>query len=380
MVKGKKLVFLVTELGYFCSHRLALALEAKRTGYEVSIITDCSQRHLLSSHEQHLTEFTLYPIPFHRSSLNPLKALMTGVRIWRLYRKICPDIVHQVALKPVIYGTLCARFQKKNPLVINALGGMGYLFTHKSFKTFIIKIILRFAFWGLLGHKNCYLILQNADDVKLMARYASYEKICLIKGAGVNLKIFSPTPEAPSPPVIAVMASRLLWSKGVGEAVEAAKILKKQGIPVQIQIAGGADPQNPKSVPLKVIDAWKKQGDVIFLGERPDIAAVYGQAHIALLPSYREGLPKSLAEAAACGKPIITTDATGCRDVVDVGVNGLLVPPGNAPALARALKTLAASPEMRLAMGQASRKKAEREFDENLIIRQTLALYQKDAS
>lgn len=363
----------MTELRYFCSHRLNLALAAKGAGFDVRVVTNCDQRPNLSHYDAHLSELEIYHLPFHRSRLNPFVEIKTLWQIWKAYRHIRPDIVHQVALKPVVYGTLCARFMRI-PRIVNALGGMGYLFTHRSLKSSVVRPLLALAFRILLNHRRCRLILQNPDDVHLMTSFVDGDKIHLIRGAGVNLETFCPTDEPP-PPVRAVMVSRLLWSKGIGDLVEAARILKEEGAPLQIQIAGDIDPQNPASVSPETLRAWKEENLVTWLGPVADVAALYARSHIAVLPSYREGLPKSLLEAAACGKPIVTTDVPGCREVVIPGENGFLVPAKDAKALAKALKALAESSELRMKMGQLSRKKAEQEFDEKKIIEQTMGVY-----
>lgn len=372
-----KLVFLITELGYFCSHRLKLATAAKQAGFDVTVVTNCDQRPNLSRYEAQLKDLNLQHLPFHRSRLNPFAEIKTLWQIWKLYRQIRPDIVHHVALKPVIYGTLCALLAKI-PCVINALGGMGYLFTHQSLKSRILKPILSFAFRFLLNNPRCSLILQNPDDADLMTSFMNRDKIHLIRGAGVDLEVFQPTPEVIASSFKALMVSRLLWSKGIGELVEAARILKAQGVPLQIQVAGDIDPQNPASIPAATLGAWKKENVVNWLGPVVDIPALYANCHIAVLPSYREGLPKSLIEAAACGKPIVTTDVPGCREVVTSGENGFLVPVKDANAIAKALNALVESSELRAKQGQSSRKKAEREFSEKKIIAETLALYKFD--
>lgn len=369
----KKLVFLVTELGYFCSHRLTLALAAREAGFEVTVVANCQERPALSRFETQLSGFRLYHLPFHRSRLNPLAEVKTLWYLWKAYRRIRPDIVHQVAFKPIIYGTLCARLVGV-PRIVNALGGLGYLFTHRSVKSTVIKPLIALAFRILLNHRRCVLILQNPDDVHLMAPLVGRPTIRLVRGAGVNLAKFHPTEEPPTP-VKAIMVSRLLWSKGVGELVEAARLLKKEGVPLEIQVAGDPDPHNPAAVPAATLATWKEEKAVEWLGARTDIAALYHQAHIAVLPSYREGIPKALLEAAACGKPIVTTDAPGCREVVVSGENGLLIPPRDAVALAKALKTLAEYPELRVRMGKLSRRKAEEEFDEKKVLSQTLGIY-----
>jgi hypothetical protein len=213
--QNKKLIFLVTELGYFCSHRLNLALAAKRAGFNVWVVTNCGQRPHLSRYEAQLKELEFHHIAFHRSRLNPYSELKTLLQIWKIYRQIRPDIVHQVALKPVIYGTLCGLLTRI-PRIVNALGGMGYLFTHRGLKSFLIRPLLAFSFWMLLNNRRCALILQNPDDVELMTSFIDYDKVHLIRGAGVDLERFRPTQEPPSPPLKALMVSRVLWCKGFG--------------------------------------------------------------------------------------------------------------------------------------------------------------------
>jgi len=372
--QNKKLVFLVTELGYFCSHRLKLALAAKQAGFKVGVITNCDQRPNLSRYETHLKELDIHHLSFHRSRLNPYWEIKTLWQICKIYRQIRPDIVHQVALKPALYGTFCGLLVGI-PRIINALGGMGYLFTHRSLRSFLVRPFLAFAFWALLNNRRCVLILQNPDDVELMTSFVNCDKIRLIRGVGVDLELFSPTPEPASLPLKALMVSRLLWSKGIGELVEAARVLKSQGVPLQIQVAGDIDPQNPASVPTGTLEAWKEEGVITWLGPIENISALYATNHIAVLPSYREGLPKSLLEAAACGKPIVTTDVPGCREIVTQHENGLLVAAKDATALAIALKKLTESPELRARMGRLSRQKIEQDFDEKKIIAETINLY-----
>jgi len=373
-IPQKKLVFLVTELGYFCSHRLRLALAAKDAGYDITVVTNCKQRPILEFYEKDLQKLKIIHLPFHRSRLNPFAELKILRQIWQTYRQLRPDIVHQVALKPVIYGTLCARLLGVRQ-TINALGGMGYLFTHRTLTSLALKPFLKLAFRLLLNHSRCALILQNQDDVALFTPFVGQSKIHLIRGTGIDLDKFYPIAEPPFPPLRALMVSRLLKSKGIEELVKAARWLKEEKIPLEIQVAGDVDPQNPASISSLTLKAWKEENLITWLGTRYDVATLYNQAHIAVLPSYREGLPKSLLEAAACGKPIVTTNVPGCREVVNEGENGLLVPPGNALALAKALKTLAQSPELRAEMGRLSRLKAEQEFNEKKIIEETLKVY-----
>lgn len=370
----QKLLLLITELGYFCSHRLALALAAHEAGFDVHVVTNCGQRPQLARFENELQKFHLHHVSFHRSRLNPFQELKTLWQVGKLYRQIRPHIVHQVALKPVTYGTFCAYFAKVQR-VVNSLGGMGYIFTHQSLKSRLLRPFLGFLFRTLLNNRRCILILQNGDDVELMATFVGRDKIRLVRGVGVDLQHFQPSKPQEIFPLKALMVSRLLWSKGIGELMEAARILKAEKIPLQIQVAGDIDPQNPASVSSQTLETWKKEDVITWLGPIQDVVALYPQNHIAILPSYREGLPKSLLEAAACGKPIVTTDVPGCREVVTEGGNGFLIPPQNSQAIVDALKKLVASEELRVKMGRHSRQKAEQEFDEKKTIAQTLETY-----
>ncbi len=210
------LTFLVTELGYFCSHRLNLAMAAKKAGYHVSVITNCHQRKSLTRYESDLAQLDLHHIPFHRARLNPFGEIGTLWQIWKAYSRIRPDIVHQVAFKPLMYGTVCARLLKVRKIV-NALWGDGgtYLPIRASHPV-VLKPLLSLSFRMLLNGKQCTLVLQNQDDVTLMQSFVACDKIHLIKGAGIDLETFHPTADEPPLPVKAVMASRLLWSKGIG--------------------------------------------------------------------------------------------------------------------------------------------------------------------
>jgi len=370
----KRLLFLVGNLDYFCSHRLPLGLAAHDRGYEVHVAAPIPEGSSAEQCSKKIAPLTFHPVAFQRSSLNPFTDLETLNQINSLYKTVRPHVVHHVAMKPVLYGTMVARWQKI-PRIINALGGMGYLFTNpRGLKAVLGKSVLRIFKW-LWSTPAVHLIVQNPDDQKLVASLISPERLHLIRGAGVNLSEFSAVPEPTSGPVIITMVARMLLDKGTAELVEAARLLKNRGIETQVQIAGDPDLQNPTRVPETLFAQWKREGVVEFLGHRTDVAALYQQSHIAVLPSYREGLPKSLLEAAACGRPIVTTEAIGCRDVVEDGVTGYLVPVKDPLALADALQKLIESPKLRHKMGQAGRAKVEAEFGLSAIVEQTLALY-----
>ncbi len=379
----KKLLFLVSEDSYFCSHRLNLAKTALKAGYEVAVATKCKE----SAQKIKDAGIRLFPLKhFNRSGINPFRQIQLISEIWTVYRTYRPDIVHQVAMKPVVVGSLVA-IACRLPKVINALGGLGYLFTNgdqkktkmtRLKKGFLRKIITP-LFTFIFSRSNSTLILQNTDDLAVLAQYCSVNpsQVNIIRGAGVDLSLFHPQPFPPEPPVVIVCVARMLWSKGIGELVEAAAILQKNNCLAKVILFGDPDPENPDTIPEAQLSQWQKEGLITWAGHHSDIPTVYANCHIAVLPSYREGLPKSLLEAASCGRPIVTTDAPGCREVVLQDENGLLVPIHDSTALATALIYLIRNPEIREKMGHAGRKRVEQYFSDGLVQQQTLELYSK---
>ena len=367
-----KLLFVVSEDWYFCSHRLPLAVAACQQGYEVAVATRVNKHGIRI--KQH--GLTLIPLRhLRRTSLNPWREMRSLIELWKIYRRVKPDIVHHVAIKPVLYGSMIARLMGISR-VINALAGMGYLFTTKRLWTRIASQLIVKVLTRLFNRAPFTLILQNRDDKLLWHQQAGVreENIALIRGSGVDLQKFAPYPEPAGIPVI-VCATRMLKDKGIEDLVEAAKILARKRIRARIVLCGPADDDNPSAISAQQLRQWQKDTPIEWVGMIEDIAKQYNNCHIAVLPSYREGLPKSLIEAAAAGLPIVTTNVPGCREVVENGRNGLLVPPRNPIALAEALGILINHPSLRRKFGQASRKKAEKEFAEELIIAQTLAVY-----
>ena len=368
-----KLLFFVTEDWYFCSHRLPLALAARDAGYEVVVVTRVD-RHGGSIESQGLR---LIPIRLNRQGTNPIKDLTLIARLYRIYRRERPDIIHHVAMKPVIYGSLAARLARV-PAVVNALAGMGFLFSSRTAKARLLQPVVRLAFRMLLGGGNNRVILQNPDDVRLLTRAARLDpdRVHLIRGSGVDLEHFRPEPEPPGPPVV-MLPSRLLWDKGVGEFVTAARILRNEGTKARFVLVGKPDPGNPAAVPQWQLDQWIAQGLVEWWGHSDKMAAILAQSHIVCLPSYREGIPKVLLEAAASGRPMVTTDAPGCREVVRDRENGLLVAIKDSAGLAQALRQLIQDPAARARYGRAGRALAEAHFGIDRVTAETLAVYRE---
>lgn len=366
-----KLLFLVTEDWYFCSHRLPLACAARDAGFEVSVATR------VRAHGERITAagLQLIPLGLQRSGRNPWRELAAISEIARIYRQIAPDIVHHVAMKPVLYGSLAAKIAGV-PVVVNALAGMGYVFTSSQASARLLRPLITLALRFLL--KNGRVILQNTDDraALIAAGVLKVEQVALIRGSGVDTAIFQSTPEPDGVPLV-VLPARMLWDKGVGEFVAAAVALKQDGVEARFVLAGERDPDNPADIPLEQLQAWHDSGNVAWLGRQEDMPSLLAQANIVCLPSYREGLPKALLEAASSGRAIVATDVPGCREAVHHNENGLLVPARNAVALAAALRLLIENPPLRRRFGLRGREMAEHEFSVEKITAETLALYRE---
>ena len=367
----KKLLFLVTEDWYFCSHRLPPARAAQAAGYDVIVATRVGSRGADITAEG----FKLIPIDLQRRSRNPFRELSALGQIVKIYLQERPDVVHHVAMKPVLYGSLAASIVRC-AAVVNAFAGMGFLFTSGSRQTGVLRVIVSRLFRLLLNTGRNLLILQNPDDEAMLVNdgIVKAERVRLIKGSGVDVKRFAPTPEAQSTPVV-MLPSRMLWDKGVGEFVEAARLLRASGVAARFVLVGHGDPDNPASISENQIKAWQDSGVVECWGHCEDMPATLAKAHVVCLPSYREGLPKVLLEASACARPLIATDVPGCREIVRHGENGLLVPLRDVAGLAEAMVRLLGNAELRRTMGQKGRLMVESEFSEMTVARQTLAVY-----
>lgn len=375
---AKKLLFFVTEDWYFWSHRLPPARAALRQGYEVVVATRVNQH----ADRIRAEGFGLAPIRLNRRGRNPFAELRAVVEMTCIYRRERPDIVHHLAIKPVVYGSIAARLAGV-PAVINALPGLGYAFVSSSASARLVRAVIVRAFRWTLNAGNSLLIVQNPDDraVLIAERAVAPERVRLIRGSGVDIGLFVQSAEPAGSPVV-MLASRLLWYKGVGEFVEAARIFKARRRNMNWQarfvIVGDSDNHNPAAIPREQLTQWQDSGAIEWWGRRDDMPKVLAQANLVCLPStYGEGVPKVLLEAAACGRAIVATDAPGCREVVRHGVNGLLVPPRDAQALADAIESLLGDPTRRAAMGALGRRLVEEEFTDDLIARQTLDVYKE---
>ena len=369
---SKTLIFVVTEDWYFVSHRLPLAVAARKAGYRVVIASRFSEHKARLEAEG----FVVRPIRLRRRGASIIGEVLSVLELRRLFREFSPAVVHHVALKPVLLGSMAAAALPRIA-VVNAVAGLGFLFTSNDSRARLLRPIVTQALRLLLRRPRSVVIVQNPNDqLQLIERgLAAPSAIRLMPGAGVELDVFKAVPEVDGVPVVA-FAGRLLWSKGIGEFVAAARILKQRNIACRFVLVGERDQDNPDVVASETLRSWEAEGVVELWGRRTDMAEVLSAVHVVCLPSvYGEGVPKILLEAAACGRAVVTTDWPGCRDAILAGETGLLVPPGDSEALAAAIEHLVTDAALRRHFGAAGRRLAERKFDVRAIVAATLAIY-----
>jgi glycosyltransferase involved in cell wall biosynthesis len=366
-----RLVMVFTEDWFVCSHFLERAIAARNAGYAVTVLANDNGK----SAPIAAAGLDFIAIPLQRRGLNPLSEIKTIGAIRAVYRRLRPALVHQVGLKPVLYGSIAARLAGLRRL-INAPIGMGFVFTSDSLKSRLLRPLVRLALRLLLNPPGSKVIFENRDDLSALVadRVVRPEDAVLIRGSGVSVADFPAAIDTGGAPIVMLVA-RMLWDKGVGEFVEAARILRADRPGVRFLLVGDTDPMNPAAIGEAQLHRWREEGIVEWLGHRDDIPALLSQSQIACLPSYREGLPRSLLEAMAAGLPIVTTDVPGCREAVANGINGLVVPARDSTALAAALRTLIDDPALRRRHGAAGRERIAREFASPIVIAETLAVY-----
>jgi len=368
----KTILFLVNVDWYFISHRLLIAKKAIAKGYIVYVACLDTGR----SDEIKAIGANFINLPISRSGINPFRELSTLIYIHKIFKKVNPDIVHNISIKAVIYGSLISKLFTSIHLV-NAISGLGYNFT-KNRKGIIQKLLIQLLRFGF-QRKNLTVIFQNEDDELFFKEnriISRNNKILRIKGSGVDLSKFRKT-KLPDFDIIKILLpSRMLWDKGVKELRQASEILKpKYKGKIQFILCGFADKDNRAGVPEHYLKDWHDEIYVNWIGYKKDMVEVYNDCHIVVLPSYREGMPKSLIEACAVGRAIITTNAVGCRDCVNEGINGLKVSVYSSRELAMAIEKLILNQAILIKMGLNSRKKAEKEYDVNNVVSKHLKIY-----
>ena len=358
----------------FATHRLALARALRARGWEVGVATQ------YTTLEKEFQEAGLvtFPISLRRRARSVAEEARSVLELRKIFQRWKPTIVHQVALKPVIYGS-AASLGLGLPGVVNAIAGLGFIFTSDHPRARAIRPFVRLVFRILLNRRDAITIVQNPDDraVLLASGVRDGGRLVLLRGAGVDVGCFRPAPEPGGIPRV-LFASRLLRDKGLDTFVDAARLVRSRGIPATFVLAGAPDPESPTSVSAEEVAAWEREGIVEYLGLQSDMAAVMAGCHVVALPTrYGEGVPKVLLEASASARPIVATDWPGCREVVRHEVNGLLVPPGDAHALADAVVRLIQSPRLREEYGRAGRLIAESEFADQQIFEAVMQIYDR---
>ena len=372
-MKKKKLLILVNYLSFFLSHRLPIAEASLAKGFDVFI----GYGELRGADPKLLEKkgFKVNFVPMQPGGINFFKDLKSIFYIWSLFKRINPDIIHLVTIKPYLYGGLISRLTGV-PSLVSAVSGLGSLFISKNLKSRFLRLLLYPIYKLAFNHVNQKIIVQNKDDLKALVQWGVLKgsKTKLIKGSGVELKKFTNLNE-PEGITTICFAARLIKDKGVFEFVAAAKILKEQGIKARFLLAGDLDTNNPSGLSNDDLNKLKNEGYIEIMGYYKDIAALYAKSNIVCLPSYREGFPKSLIEAAAASRTIVTTDVPGCRDAIIPNKTGLLVPVEDPLKLADALRWLIENPKKRTTMGRAGRKLAEKEFPVEKIVNEHLDIY-----
>ncbi len=357
---------------YLYNFRLALAKYLRQEGIEVTLLSPPGKFVPLLEE----SGFRWIPWRLGRQTITPWSEITSLRQVYALYKREKPDLVHHHTIKPVLYGTLAARMAGVKGIV-NSITGRGYIFLGEDRRARWLKRLVLPVYRLALNSPNCGVIFENPNDLQyfLDNRLIPEERAWLIEGVGVDPERFSPQPEPAGTPVV-LLAARMLWDKVIGLLVESARQLKSE-IQVRVALVGDPDPGNPTTVSQQTLEKWHAEGVIEWWGWQPDMPAIYHQSHIVALPTmYGEGVPTTLLEGAACGRPLIASDIPGCRQVVRDGFNGFLVPPSDSAALAQAIKRLVSDPALRGRMGNASRQLVLERFTHTQINAATLSVYQ----
>ena len=370
MKKGK-ILFVINVDWFFLSHRLPIAIKALNEGYEVHIATKITDK----AEEIKSYGLILHNLDISRGDFSFFQSLKTLIQLIQIFKRIRPQLVHLVTIKPIILGGIAARMTNVNG-VIAAISGLGYIFINKGLIATVRRVFIKRLYQFSLNHHNLRIICQNDNDLQIIREITGLNKdtFSMISGSGVPLEKFKFIKDTNEIPNI-MMASRLLIDKGVIEFSKAAKILKEKNVTANFILVGEPDLENPSSIHYSQIKQWREEGIIDCWGHRDDMHEVLPLASIVVLPSYREGFPKILIEAAACGRAVVTTDVPGCRDAIYNEITGLLVPAKDSYALANAIEKLVSNKEWRRTMGNEGRIMAEEKFDENIVITKHLEIY-----
>jgi glycosyltransferase involved in cell wall biosynthesis len=365
-----KILYLVTEDWFFVSHFLPMAQAARDCGLQVAVATR------VRGHGERLKAegFSVIAIESKRGSFSPLRSLRDFFQALKIVREQRADIVHCIALRPVVIGGVAAKLARTGALVV-APTGLGHLWIERGVAVRVArKIVSTIVGSWLRGPRTRYLF-ENRDDPQEFGLDPDGADITIVGGSGVDPANFPRSEEPAAPPLKVAVVSRMIWPKGIVEAVQAVRLARGAGAAVELHLFGDPDPANPRSIPQATLERWSGEPGVTWHGRVGDVAQIWRQHHVAMLLSYREGLPRSLVEAAAAGRPIIATDVAGCREVVQDAQEGILVPLGDIAAAARALTTLAANPHLRYRLGAAANVRFHERFTADAVRQKVRNLY-----
>ena len=366
-----RLVYLVTEDWYFISHRLPMARAARDAGYEVHVATRVEHHGAAIEAEG----FQLHPADLYRGSINPFNVVAAIFEVRRLYRKLAPAAIHHIALQAIVIGSLAA-IGLKSPR-INSILGFGSFFTSPKLKARTARIVSRILLPLILNRDVSLTLVVNPEHKDVLRTYGiASERIAVFPGSGVDVDRLRPLPEPPEPITVGYVG-RMLEDKGVNTLMRAYQLLRNKGLALQLVLAGTPDPYNISSISVRELESWSRRPGVNWVGHVDDISTLWARAHISVLPSRTEGLPLSLLEAAACGRPIVASDIPGCREIAHQDINALLVPPDDPQPLANAIERLATDAELRRRFGAASRQLVEAKFSSVLVGKAIVAIYDR---
>lgn len=370
----RRLLIVSHEALFFTTHRMPIGLAMLDAGWEVHVAApdEPGPRAKIEA-----AGMIFHPVALNRGARNILGELKLVAAFWQLFGAVKPDVVHLVSLKPVVWGGLAARLRGM-PAVVHAVTGLGYLFIRAGAAAAAQRAVLRLLYRFALHHRNAITIFQNEDDRGLFEASGLVRpgRIAMIAGCGIDLRLFTATPEPEGVPVV-MFPARLLGDKGVREFIGAVEILRREGARARFVLVGRRDPDNPTDIGAAALESWVREGLVEYWGFSDAMPATLAQANIVVMPSYREGLPRGLIEATAAARAIVTTDVPGCRAVVRHEVNGLLVPVRDAAATAAAIRLLLDEPEMRRRFGAHGRVIAESEYSVESFVASSLAVYRQ---
>ena len=366
----KKILYLVTEDWFFVSHFLPMARAARDLGLEVVIVARTGEKASRLAAEG----LRLIPLDVERRSLGPLAAIRNVAEAHRIIRAERPDIVHCIALRPVVLGGLATRLAGVTSLVL-APTGLGQLWVEQGAVARVGRAVIRFMV-SRLRKPGTRFLFENRDDPREFQLDPDAAEVTIVGGAGVDPADFPMRPEPPAPPVKVAVVSRMIAAKGIADAVEAVRRARALGAPVELHLFGEPDLSNRDAISETTLRQWSAEPGITWHGRTNDVARVWQEHHIALLLSYyREGLPRTLLEAASAGRPIVTTNTVGCRELVRDGQEGILVPLRDIESAARALKALAGDPVLRARLGAAANARVQERFTEDAVRQAVGGLY-----